>query len=170
MAKKSTSSMRIGPISVITLISILMLAVLTLLCLATTRANYTMAQRQSAATTQAYVLDACAQDIVSEIDDELQSAGSATAAASAISENAASVAQAAIALLETQGIDAGDLTAEVQVQGTQIAINVAQAGERELNAIVTLNDNLTYTINSWKTSTIWQSEDQTLWSGSSTGQ
>ena len=68
---KPHGSVRIGPISLFTLIIILCLAVLSVLSLTTARAELSVTERQAATTTETYQLEAAAQTFVAEVDAAL---------------------------------------------------------------------------------------------------
>lgn len=61
MARRTGEGVRIGPITLLTLVSVLLLAVLAMLCITTTHATEAMAQRQADALSQTYELDAFGQ-------------------------------------------------------------------------------------------------------------
>ena len=54
MARRTGEGVRIGPITLLTLVSVLLLAVLAMLCVTTTHATEAMAQRQADALSQTY--------------------------------------------------------------------------------------------------------------------
>ena len=54
MARQTGEGVRIGPITLLTLVSVLLLAVLAMLCVTTTHATEAMAQRQADALSQTY--------------------------------------------------------------------------------------------------------------------
>ena len=69
MARRTGEGVRIGPITLLTLVSVLLLAVLAMLCVTTTHATEAMAQRQADALSQTYELDAFGQALLAQIDD-----------------------------------------------------------------------------------------------------
>lgn len=162
---RSNTNVRIGPISLITLISILILAVMSMLCVTTTRANYAMATRQAESTAETYALDAVAQDALSQVDAVLKTSASAQGAATSINSQGAAIATSALASTAEAGITTDDLSAEVTADGTNVQIKVTAASGKALNAEVELLDDRTYSINEWKTTTAWEEQQETLWSG-----
>lgn len=65
---------RIGPMSLFTLIVVICMAVLAVLTLSTANATYVMTNRQATATTELYLDEAAAQEFVAGISDVLASA------------------------------------------------------------------------------------------------
>ena len=77
---KPHGSVRIGPISLFTLIIILCLAVLAVLSVTTARAELSITERQAATTTETYELESAAQRFVAEVDRALGAGDAALAA------------------------------------------------------------------------------------------
>lgn len=71
---------RIGPISLLTLIAVICLAVLSALAFTTANASLTMAERQATATSELYLDEKAAQVFLAGIDDVLASARDGAAA------------------------------------------------------------------------------------------
>ena len=84
MARRTGEGVRIGPITLLTLVSVLLLAVLAMLCITTTHATEAMAQRQADALSQTYELDAFGQALLAQIDDQIAESGSPAAAAAVL--------------------------------------------------------------------------------------
>lgn len=163
---KRASNIRIGPISVITLISILILAALAMLCFTTTRANYTMANRQADSTNQTYMLDACAQTFLSSIDSELNYASSAQEAAQVIESKSTSLCTYAVNSAKKAGVNVSDVEMTASTEGTTVALTVESSNGRILRASVELYDDKSYSITEWKTTTAWKTEEEPLWQSS----
>ena len=70
MARRTGEGVRIGPITLLTLVPVLLLAVLAMLCVTTTHATEAMAQRQADALSQTYELDAFGQALPAQIDEK----------------------------------------------------------------------------------------------------
>lgn len=73
---KPHGSVRIGPISLFTLIIILCLAVLAVLSLTTARAELSITERQAQTTTETYALETAGQEFVAAVDAVLAEGGS----------------------------------------------------------------------------------------------
>lgn len=157
--------MRIGPISLLTLISVLLLAVLAMLCVTTTNATKAMATRQADSTAETYLVDSCGQALVAGIDDELKSAtGSATEAVSSVGARLADLESKA---KQTCGGD--DLEVSAKTNGDDISFTVATQSGKTLEAEIRVADDRGYSIESWHIATTQQLPEDTLWSNSSTG-
>ncbi|MCI8468909.1 MAG: hypothetical protein HFJ75_05415 [Eggerthellaceae bacterium] len=74
---KSHGSVRMGPISLFTLIITLCLAVMAVLAVTTAQASYSLTQRQAAAATEVYAVETAAQQFVGGLDAELTAARAA---------------------------------------------------------------------------------------------
>lgn len=162
MAKTSGNGVRIGPISLLTLISVLLLSVLAVLCVTTTNAGEAMAQRQAESTAEAYALDSCAQEIVACIDEELQTqkGSSAAFAASAMMARWDSIQQKVVATGCADG-----LQLSASRDDSVILFNVSASSGKTLSASVRISDGATYSIDQWKITTTQQTPEETLWSG-----
>ena len=68
---KPHGSVRIGPISLFTLIIVLCLAVLTVLSVTTSLAELSTTERQAATTTETYQLETAGQQFVADVDAAL---------------------------------------------------------------------------------------------------
>ncbi|WP_302961948.1 hypothetical protein [uncultured Adlercreutzia sp.] len=210
---KPHGSVRIGPISLFTLIIILCLAVLATLSVTTARAELSITERQAATTTETYQLETMAQTFVADVDTALAqgdaAALSAVLAAYGVTETApaadapstpsasegAEVASAAeageaiadetpageaiadeslsgtvgdeatVAVIECPAAD--PVTASGTFDGTLISVTFSLESGRTLEAVLRVNDDATYRIEQWKTTTQW-TDDGTganLWLG-----
>lgn len=66
--------------------------------------------------------------------------------------------------LELSGVD--DVQINADVKDANISFTIKTTDGRELDAEVAVNDDLTYTVSSWKTSTTQAQTRQNLWGGS----
>lgn len=162
---KQNEGVRIGPISLVTLISVLLLAVLAMLCVTTANATRTMAERQAASVSETYQLDACGQALLAGVNEKAAGSASAADAATAVSGQISELQQQAL-----QQASNSDATLEAQVNGANVSFTVALPSGKALNGEIALNDNGTASISEWKLSTTQQVSEQTLWSGSSQNQ
>lgn len=76
MSTTSHGSVRMGPISIFTLIVVLCLAVMAVLSVTTSQATYVLAQRQAHATVALYANETAAQEFVAQLDETLSQARS----------------------------------------------------------------------------------------------
>ena len=165
MAAKRSEGMRIGPISLLTLISVLLLAVLAMLCVTTTNATKAMATRQADSTAETYLVDSCGQALLGGIDDELKSTtGTATEAVSSVDARLTELESKA---KQTCGGD--NLVVSAKTNGDGISFTVAAESGKTLEAEVRVTDDLAYSIESWHITTTQQLPEDTLWSNSSAG-
>ena len=161
MAAQNAKSVRIGPISLLTLISVLLLAVLAMLCVTTSNAADAMSRRQSASVTGTYELESCGQAALAGIDEHLKGAtGNASAAAAGIETDGSSIAADAVSTCKDKNI-----TVDISAQDADIVLTASDGGGRCLDARIAVSDNLTYSIMQWKVTSTHESEQQGLWSG-----
>lgn len=159
------NKVRIGPISIITLIAVLCMAVLGILAISTANATYTISNRQADATASMYCNEAAAQQFVAELDDTLarvRNAGGTQDEAEqavdrALDDIAAEARQAAdgrVSVVASQ--DNGKVTAEF------ICDNM-----RKLDIAITIRDDATYRIEKWEMSAVQNGAQTTghLWTG-----
>ena len=170
MKASSGGNVRIGIVSFITLVSVLLLAVLSVLCVVSANAASTTANRQASSATELYEVDGMGQAILASVDEQLAAAKAsgqtASQAAVRIQSNAVSVQTRAIELAGSNAADG--LTMSIEVSGTTVKISVSADGGRTLEAAAQINDDLTYTLQSWKTSTTQTTSQTNLWGGVST--
>lgn len=161
MANKKTGGVRIGPISLLTLVSVLLLAVLSVLCVTTTNAANAMSQRQAANATETYEVEACGQAMVAAIDEKITGADDPL---DAITREIDNVRARALEIA-----DASDLDLTASVDGSEVSFTVATDDGRTLDAVVVV-DGSSYTIKSWKMTTTQQDSSASLWAGTDTAQ
>ncbi len=178
---KPHGSVRIGPISLFTLIIILCLAVLAVLSVTTARAELSITERQAATTTETYELESAAQRFVAEVDRALGAGDAALAAVLAdygIVAGSDATPAAGETIEDDTMVAGGDASAGTTLDDTAISVEGTFDGTllsatfslesgRTLAAVLRINDNGTYTIEQWKTTTQW-TDDGTganLWLG-----
>jgi hypothetical protein len=155
-------AVRIGPISLFTLVAVVCLAVMSVLVVTTSRAMYTMAQLQASSTTDGYAAESAAQEFLSGVDAALASshAGGKSAAISAVGS--------ALPSLESQAQAEGVTTsAETTTDGITATFSTSEG--RKLEVVLSVGDDARYKISKWKL-TAEQNDDgtgETLWSGTS---
>lgn len=178
-------SVRIGPISLFTLIIILCLAVLAVLSVTTARAELSVTERQAATTTETYQLEVRGQEFLAAVDGSLATGDAATleavladygvettAAAPGADGAAAPDAAPAGETIEDEtpsgatapaaGVtivdgdgSAGSITASGTFDGELISATFAMDSGRTLALTLRLNDDGTCTIEQWKMTTQW---------------
>lgn len=168
MAKKTAGNVRIGIVSFITLLAILLMSVLAVLCVVTARATWATTQKQGVSVSETYQIDAVGQAILSQVDAQAAQVkaqgGTASQVAAYVKSNAAQIQTAALS--QVDATDAG-LDVSLAIDGTNVEFAVLAANGRKLEASVTITDALTCDIAQWKMSTTRAEAQTNLWSGSS---
>ena len=164
MAAKTSEGVRIGPISLLTLISVLLLAVLAMLCVTTSNAARAMSRRQASAATSSYEIESCGQAMIASLDDAAHANG--TDASSAVSGIAARLDTIKQQANDTAGAD--DLDIDTSTDGPSVTFSISAHDGRKLDARVTFSDDLSYSVDEWKVTTAQndQADSDTLWNGS----
>lgn len=182
---KPHGSVRIGPISLFTLIIILCLAVLAVLSLTTARAELSITERQAQTTTETYALETAGQEFVAAVDAALAEGGSSAldevlstygvteaAADAEATAGASEAAPAAGETIEDESVSgatadeggslmviecpAGDpVTVTGSFDGSLITVTFSLESGRTLAVALRINDNDTYRIEQWKMTTQW---------------
>lgn len=146
---KEHGSVRIGPVSIFALIIILCLAVLAMLSITTANAGWALAQRQASFTADLYENEQEGQQFLADVDAEL----------AAVRSGNASLKQA-LGRLEANGV------ATTSGERSLVAQFRTSKGH-ELRVELDVNDDGTYQITKWLTTTVSSDEADTLklWSG-----
>lgn len=139
----TNGSVRIGPISLFTLVIILCLAVMAVLSATTAQATYSAAEKQALFTNDTYQNEQAAQSAVAVIDAALESVRASGG-----------------------GLDEA-LPADAQRDGSRVLMTFASPSGRTLDVELTITANATYEISQWKATTQWTNDGPgaTLWSG-----
>ncbi len=159
---KTVGGVRIGPLSLLTLVSVLLLAVLAVLCITTTNAANALSRRQASSATETYAVDACGQAMVAAIDEAIDSADG-----DAADSVAASISDIRTRALELAGVSDVDLSASVD--GSDVSFTVTAPDGRTLAGVVSVGDD-GYTITSWKMTTTQPDSQESLWAGTDAAQ
>ena len=146
----TNGSVRIGPISLFTLVIILCLAVMAVLSATTAQATYSAAEKQALFTNDTYQNEQAAQSAVAVIDAALEDV---RASGGGLDEALAAVDEV--------------LPAEAQRDGSRVLMTFASSSGRTLDVELTITANATYEISQWKATTQWTNDGPgaTLWSG-----
>lgn len=158
-------NVRIGPISVFTLIIVLCMAVLAVLSFSTAHASLVMAERQATATDELYADEVAAQEFLAGLDARLApvraAKGDAAAGASAVAAGLIDMRDAA------QDAAAGQVEVTAGISDTTVTARCECQNGRTLYLAITILDDATYRIDTWKMSAV-QNEAQpegSLWTG-----
>lgn len=154
---KRDGSVRIGPVSVFSLVVILCLAVMAVLTVTTAQAAYTAAEKQARFTTDTYLNEQAAQNFVAEIDGALADARS-DAGTSPNLKNALAAVEPVVASYD-----------DAAIVDDQVQADFTTENGRTLSVVLTIKDDATYEISQWRATTQWNEADsgEILWSGSS---
>ena len=164
-AQGRADNVRIGPISLFTLIIVLCMAVLAVLSFSTAHASMVMAERQATATTELYLDEVAAQEFVAGLDGQLAAVraagGNGAAGAKRVSDVLIDLRDAA------QAATAGQVEVTAGIADTDVTARFECQNGRTLYLAITILPDATYRIDTWKMSAV-QNEAQpegSLWTG-----
>ncbi|WP_270295275.1 S4A5 electrogenic sodium bicarbonate cotransporter 4 [Eggerthella sinensis] len=149
----SNSTVRIGPISLFTLVIILCLAVMAVLSATTAQATYSAAEKQALFTDDTYANESAAQSAVAAID----------AALAPVRDADGGLDAALAAVDKALPTDA----ASAQRDGASVFLTFTTPSGRTLDVELTIKSNATYEISQWKATTQWTNDGPStmLWPG-----
>lgn len=157
---QDTGSVRIGPITLFTLIAVICLSTLAVLSVTTATASFNLAQLQAVSTQQQYEAESAAQYFVACVDQ--QRTGNATAGASGGS--LAASLDSAVADVEARY--GQNVTVSAQLNGSTVAAVFSYGDGRELEIEIELKDGGAYSITKWNmTAKVNSAESLQLWTG-----
>ena len=149
-SSSTTDNVRMGPLAVFTLITVICLSILAVLSLATAHATLSLSQRRAQATTQVYANETAAQTFVAILDEQL-AAGTAP--------NEALEAARMAALDTAQGkSEAGPLAVSAQRQGNTYSATFDCGNGRTLELQLSFDNDGTYHIDTWRMTTVYHDE------------
>ena len=142
--------MRIGPISLFALVIILCLAVMAVLSVTTAQATYAAAERQASFTADTYANERAGQEFAASIDAAL---APVRAAGGGLAEALAAVRAA--------------LPADAELDESTVKAEFTADSGRALAVVLQIHADATYSVASWKATTLWTENGagETLWSG-----
>ena len=173
----AAGSVRMGPISIFTLVIVLCLAVLAVLSITTARADAALAARQASFTQDDYANERVAQTFAAEAADVLATLAPSTApedaahalAAAAPELAARTEASAPAGTTVTATTSAGgDATVSTGATAADAALvlTVAAPSGRTLTATFAVDSGAALTVTSWQPATTWTEDTtDTLWMG-----
>lgn len=147
---RSKGSVRIGPISIFSLVIVLCLAVLSVLAVTTAQATYTLADKQAKFNTDTYVNEIAGQEFLSKVDASLAS-----------SRTQKATHEQALASLKSI------LPADAALEGNTLTASFSTEGGRLLSITLEITPDNQYRISEWSATTQWEMQDTggTLWTG-----
>ena len=156
---RKTEGVRVGPITLVTLIAALLLAVLAMLCASTANAQAAMADRQATSLAETYAIDSCGQRMVAGIEESLNQGDVAAALTTTKLETIANNAKTADG--------ASDLNIESEYDGSSVAFTISAPSGKTLRAKVT-RENTSVSVEEWKLTTTQEMPQDELWSSDNT--
>lgn len=153
ITREEKGSVRMGPVTLISLVVILCLSVLCVLSFTTARASFAQTQRQAEFVSATYLNEGAGQDYVQLVADNL-----AKAQADGASR------EAAMDMIRA----ASPSVAQIDSSTIRIAFKTSQT-DRLLHIQITVHEDLTYTVDQWKTSVKWSPDNDSknsIWQGS----
>jgi len=161
-AGDNNAKVRIGPISLFTLLVALCLAVLAVLALTTANASYTMSNRQATSKVSEYACESAAQTFLAEADAALASSNATDASkrAAAVQDNLASIIDASAAAASQ------NVTVQADVSGPNIHAQFTCDDGRTLHITLEVQDDGSYVITNWMVSAVnYSATEENLWTG-----
>lgn len=156
---------RIGPISLITLIIVICMAVLGVLAASTSHATQTISNKQANASQQMYLNERAGQELLADIDAVLVNqravGANASRAAAAVESELDAICQAA------RDAGNGRVACTANMDDTTVKAQFICDDARTLSVAVTIRDDATYRVDQWKMASVQQEVQGmgTLWSG-----
>lgn len=154
-------SVRIGPISMFTLIAVIILAVLAVLAISTANASYNMARLQADSMKEQYIAETAAQDFVALADTQInQAQGTGTSRVAAFNDSL----NATVASIQEKA--GNGITVSAQTQDNRILAQFTCKNGRMLDIVLKVEDSGNYEISQWDmTATRNSAQAENLWSG-----
>lgn len=159
---------RIGPISMFALITIICLAVLAALTFSTANASLVMTQRQATAVEELYLDETAAQEFVADVSDELarirETYGSQVASSTAASAVEDSLIEFCGNVHDNSN---GQVTATASMVNNTLYAQFTCENGRELTISATVRNGATLRIDKWKMTAVQNEEEPAgnLWTG-----
>lgn len=151
--RAADAEVRMGPISLFTLVVALCLAVMAVLAVTTARASGALAERQAAFTADDYANEATAQELLARVR-AVAGEGGAGAVEARLDD----------LLAACSGEDGPAVTASID-EG-QLGAHVESASGRCLDVILSIGENGEVSVESWRATTLWDEDTgDVLWTG-----
>ena len=159
---------RIGPISMFALITIICLAVLAVLTFSTANASLVMTQRQATAVEEQYLDETAAQEFVADVSDELALVRATQGSRVSSSAAAAIVEGSLIEFCEhVRESSNGQVSATASMVNNTLYAQFTCENGRELAITATIRSGAVLRIDKWKMTAVQNEEEPTgsLWTG-----
>lgn len=152
MSRRANNSVRMGPISLFTLVVVLCIAVMSVLCFSLAHSSLTVAQRQADFATDSYANESAGQEFVAAVDEVLAGlradAGSGAASGKAVVIGKKS----ALAALKARGADLAP-GATLSFGSDSVTADFLLPSSRRLYVELAIGDDATYRVIQWKQTT-----------------
>lgn len=157
MSRRANNSVRMGPISLFTLVVVLCIAVMSVLCFSLAHSPLTVAQRQADFSTDSYANESAGQEFVAAVDEVLAGlrakAGSGAAGAGGASGKAVIIGKkSAMAALKARGADLAP-GATLSFGSDSVTADFLLPSSRRLYVELAIDDDATYRVVQWKQTT-----------------
>lgn len=173
MSRRANNSVRMGPISLFTLVVVLCIAVMSVLCFSLAHSSLTVAQRQADFATDSYTNESAGQEFVAAVNEVLAglraqagsgaagaggaarldgAAGSGGAAGAASGKAVVIGKKSAIAALKARGADLAP-GATLSFGSDSVTADFLLPSSRRLYVELTIDDDATYRVIQWKQTT-----------------
>ena len=173
MASLNNQGVRIGPISLFTLVTALGMAVLAVLTISTANAMNALSKRSATMAYEAYEAEYCGQAFVGALDETLaatrSAGGSRDDALVALSSSLDEKVAAATAHAYDQRDGSPAVTGEAKLRDNVVTATFDTSSGRRLSVRINIKSDLTYSIAEWKATSKAGSVavEEHLWSGTS---
>lgn len=157
MSRRANNSVRMGPISLFTLVVVLCIAVMSVLCFSLAHSSLTVAQRQADFATDSYANESAGQEFVAAVDEVLAGlrtkAASGAAGAGGASGKAVVIGKkSAMAALKVRGADLAP-GATLSFGSDSVTADFLLPSSRRLYVELAIDDDATYRVVQWKQTT-----------------
>ena len=162
---RGNGNVRIGPVSVITLIVVICMAVLAVLAASTSHASAAISERQAEGSQMLYINELAGQEFVASVDDILAgvraAGGTAADGARAVERGLDGVCANA---REAAG---GRVECFADVDGATVTAEFTCEDTRQLSIAITIREDASYRIEQWKMASVQQAVPSAgqLWTG-----
>lgn len=162
VGERRGDNVRIGPVSIITLIAVICMAALAVLTASTANATAAISQRQANATQLMYVNETAGQEFIAKVDDVLISARAENKSANGAVEGALDqICQ------EIRDAHADRVSITATYKDDVITAELVCDNTRRLTIVISIKNDGTYRIEKWKSAAVQQEAQPagSLWNG-----
>ena len=150
-SSSGADDVRMGPLALFTLISVVCLSVLAVLAISTSNATLALAQRRATATSQLYLDETAAQTFLATLDDSLASGDTPEAALEAAKD-------AALASVTDEAEGTLAVTTSRDAAKNAYSASFDCGNGRQLNITITPSEDGGYRVEQWRMTTVQNEE------------